>query len=857
MSCLLGVAGDGLVHRAAAQDPPAPKTTDQLLRAAPFDRITLIDGTFLVVDPISPRPLPTYDPVKEREKKRQRANKEIPLEGNIIVGVPTKLAMPGAAKEVDADGLTEDEVKLHLLQGGVKEVVDFKVKRASIKKIEYFEDMLLEECDRLAAVHDYTRAFECCLRVQTRNPGWNGLFDRVNRVLFAEGSKALIDGDGERGLRLLSELLGRKRDYPGLLDQIGEAYAKRIERAISLGLYPRGRRVLHELEELVPEHILVKHVRTLFIKRATDRVKASETASPSQRLEALTEALRIWPTLEGVEPIYRKAFTEEPTLEVAVNDVASPLGPWVRTPADERISRLLYRPILITDDADARQGKKPGQLAAGIESTELGRRLVMKIRGGFHWSDGSRPVSAIDVGRDLIDRTDPHSPRYDARWADLLDRVEVVDETRLELHLNHSPLKGGPWLLGPVGPAHAGFDGRVTSTGPDRPLVTDSLFICALAGTDRVELRLRDDVQPTASLARVTPAGSVKVSRVLASEKMPEAGRAGRPAQPAEVPRKATVKRIREIRLPSGQSAVSALRRGDVSLIEHVPPDQVVSLAASPEIKVAQYANPLVHFLALDGRNPALRSRSLRRGLSYAVDRKALLEDYVIKRAAEGLDAVADGPFPKGSYAEAAGVKPLEGEMWLAKMLVAAARKEMNNAPIKLNLEYPAIPEVRAIVPRLAEAFHQAGVIIVPIEVPFSQLEGELRSGRRFDLAYRVLSCTEPILEAGFMLCPGYDAPPEADALASATSKEILLLLLQLERASDWATARGLVQQIDRESRDELPIIPLWQLGDHYAWRDRLTGPVKGAVALYHGVENWEIVPWIARDSWEARREAQ
>ena len=201
--------------------------------------------------------------------------------------------------------------------------------------------MLLDECDRLIALHDYARAFECCLRVQTRNPGWQGLFDRVNRVLFEEGSKALIDGDGERGLRLLRELLGRKRDYKGLLDQIGEAYCKRIERAISLGLYPRGRRVLHELEELVQEHILVKQMRALYIAKATERVKAAESAPPSERLDALVEALRIWPTLEGIEPLYQKAFREEPTLEVAVNDVAIPLGPWVRTPADQRISQAV------------------------------------------------------------------------------------------------------------------------------------------------------------------------------------------------------------------------------------------------------------------------------------------------------------------------------------------------------------------------------------------------------------------------------------------------------------------------------------------------------------------------------------
>ncbi len=107
------------------------------------------------------------------------------------------------------------------------------------------------------------------------------------------------------------------------------------------------------------------------------------------------------------------------------------------------------------------------------------------------------------------------------------------------------------------------------------------------------------------------------------------------------------------------QSAVAALKRGEVSLIAHVPPDQAAALAAFPEIKVGRYSLPVVHVLALDGRNPALRSRALRRGLSYAVDRKGLLEDNVLKSPATDPNAVADGPFPKGSYADAPGVRPL------------------------------------------------------------------------------------------------------------------------------------------------------------------------------------------------------
>src|SRR5262249_50985687 len=150
-----------------------------------------------------------------------------------------------AAKPPAADGL--EAVKIHLLDAGRSGARDFIVKRPSIKKIEYFEDLLLEEADRLSAVRDFGRAFQCCLRVKSRNPSWAGLDDRVNRILFAEGRRALIDGEDERGLRLLRELLERQRDYPGLLDQIVDAYGKRIERALRLGRYTLGRRVLQEL----------------------------------------------------------------------------------------------------------------------------------------------------------------------------------------------------------------------------------------------------------------------------------------------------------------------------------------------------------------------------------------------------------------------------------------------------------------------------------------------------------------------------------------------------------------------------------------------------------------------------------
>ncbi len=161
-----------------------------------------------------------------------------------------------------------------------------------------------------------------------------------------------------------------------------------------------------------------------------------------------------------------------------MSDVAAPLGPWVHSPADARLSRLLYRPILDSTDDDARKGQKPGQLAASLESFRAGQAASAASPARFSLVRRFAPVSAIDVARDLIDRTDPHSPRYEARWSELLDRVETTDLTQVEIRLNRPALQPRLWFLGPVGPAHASIDGRVAAVGPDRPLVTDGDYQC-------------------------------------------------------------------------------------------------------------------------------------------------------------------------------------------------------------------------------------------------------------------------------------------------------------------------------------------------------------------------------------------
>jgi peptide/nickel transport system substrate-binding protein len=416
-------------------------------------------------------------------------------------------------------------------------------------------------------------------------------------------------------------------------------------------------------------------------------------------------------------------------------------------------------------------------------------------------------VTSIDLVRALADRANPRCPGYNARWADLLQTIVASDESQIEIRLNRSFLKPEGWLLGPIGPAHAAWDGWVTTSRGRLPV-----------GDGPFEWVDGDD--------------NSAVYQVHASEASNR------------------IKRIREVRFSNPSLALAAFLRGDTAMIEHLPPDRVPALSKRSEYQVGRYAHPVLHRIAVDGRNPVLRNRTLRRGLSYAIDRKTLLEENILKRASDETNTISDGPFAKGTYADATGVQPLEFQPFLGKMLIAAARKEMGGGPIKLRFEYPSTPEAKAVVPKIAEAWRLLDVEIETIERSESELEQAIRSGRPFDLAYRAGPVIEPIWDAGPFLCPAYDAPPAANGLNAIASPRILDLLLRLERAPEVPSASGLVVTIDRESRDELPVLPLWQLEDHYAWRTRLKGPSETAANLYQGIDSWEIEPWFARDPW-------
>lgn len=779
-----------------------------LLRSTPFDRITLVDGSVLRVEPLTPRPLPPYDPEKDAARRKAAAiqskskiKTQPPPSGNIgTLGQRKTIERP----ESDAEELPGETISIHLLEGDLQ---DFLLKRIGIRSIEYFEDLLLAEANRLIRRGDFTAAFDYLLRCQARDPKWKGLAETYDRLLFEEGVSLLSGTQSERGLRLLRDLSSKRPSYPGLAEELARAYGRRIDALFLAKNYSAGRRLLFELEKLSPNNSGAKIAREQFAARAKEVAEAAEKSEdPGEGLDSWRESLRIWPLLEGGRARHDAAFSKAPTLDVGVTDEPGSRGLLGATAAAERISALVMSPILAGLDEAATTGQNPEQLAAGLETTQLGRSLTLTLREHRPWSDGSRSVLAIDVAWTLAEQARPESPLFRARWAQLLDRIEIKEERQIEIRLRRQSMKPEVWLQGPALPAQGTPWGAVRQADGSLRPIGDGPY------------------------------------RLVGQQKGLSVYKAEDAAAGGSRPR---IARVLERLFTSDAEALAALTRGDVALIDHVPLSRLEEARAIPGVRVGAYERPVLHRIALDGRNPALRLRTLRRGLSLAIDRKALLEEIVLKGPSTAESLVSDGPFPRGNYADAPDVKPLEYDPLLARMLVSAARKELGEQPIRLKFEYPRDAMVKAVAPRLIEAWTNAGVVIEASERPAGELEDELASGRRFDLAYRATASDDPVFAAGPLICPGYDASPAIDPLGAIASPRILQLLLMLEAAADPPTANPLLLRIDRESRDELPILPLWQTRAYRAWRDHLTGPAETARHLYERITSWEIRPWL------------
>lgn len=704
---------------------------------------------------------------------------------------------------------------------------EYDVTWGSIQEVKLFEQMVLEQANRLVADRNFNDAYDYFDFLRHEYPRVAGLDAGLSNYLYEEAGVFFREGKIENALALLKTLHARQPDRTGLEGAMANATGRLVDRYLKDKDYQAVRKLVKELKTCFPDGAAAARYEQQLTGQAAALVAQGKrelaAGKPRLALAASTRAFAIWPTVEGVRELAISAFEKYPQVTVGVTALSDGKGNTITDWASRRTHRLIERQLFEFTGYGANGGEYTCPIGS-YEATDLGRGLTINIRPDIPWSKGG-PLTGYDVARRLISLTQPTNPDALHDWSLLCESVSVRDVYAVDLRFRASHLL--PMALLAVPPT-AGIESTA-----------DAPYKLAEMTAEEASFEMRSDY-----FAR-------------------------QPQQP---------RGIVEHLYASRAQALDALRKGEVSVIDRLSPADVTELKADPTIVVEPYDVPTMYCLIPNMTRPAMKSRSLRRAIVYAIDRERILNDQILKKQPLSGCMITSGPFAKGvnlsdpqgyAYNEEILSRPYEPR--LAMSLASLAAKEL--APKKKGEAKPAEGNAQAEAVNTADAAPaagptpdaQAGAAVKTPPIPplilvhppddlarvacnaimrglgVIDLRVELRElppGKRvpddgnYDLAYVEYSLDEPLVEARRLFGDG--------ALLGAPSAYMSLALRQVDSATGWNEARKALNDVHRIAYEEVCLVPLWQIMEHFAYQKGLAGVGSQPGRLYQQVEKWQ-----------------
>jgi peptide/nickel transport system substrate-binding protein len=270
--------------------------------------------------------------------------------------------------------------------------------------------------------------------------------------------------------------------------------------------------------------------------------------------------------------------------------------------AREHQNYILFTTLIRLDD---QLGAQP-YLAKSWEISPDSTLITFRLRDDVFWHDG-RPTTARDVAFTFEAAKNPEIPFPNRADFDLWEEVEVLDDYTIRFVLRpHAGFLYG-WSQLAIMPAHilAAVPPEELATHPfgtTKPVGNGPFrFLERLPG-DRWVFEANDDFPP-------------------------ELG--GRPYLDRLVYRV----------IPEDATLLAELKTGGIEMYPNMPPGLAARAESDPSIDILQAATSGYAFIAWNSKRPFFRSPELRRAITMAIDRQALVD-----AAREGLGSVATGP---------------------------------------------------------------------------------------------------------------------------------------------------------------------------------------------------------------------
>ncbi|MDZ4848764.1 MAG: ABC transporter substrate-binding protein [Pirellulaceae bacterium] len=678
----------------------------------------------------------------------------------------------------------------------------YRIYWRDIAKLETYESLILSEAKALLDARQFAPAFEHLNVLMVNYPQTAGLDQMREKFLLVSAGEMIGSVEYAHALAVLEEFLRvypNSRRVPQMTAKISELASQMIEKYFDDGELATARLMVQRLERDY-KHSPIPAVaiwKQKFIDYAeTFRSKAFELRDagnfPDARVAA-TRMLEIAPEIRGGQSLLQELLLVYPMVRVGVFQTsnrldATEIADWPVRRGGNLTSQSLFA-FRNTGPEGGTYQMSLGNFIHSDDRTELELRIQDATNPGV--------PNAYDISQWLLRRTVVTSDEYRPSWAAIMKEVSVSGPAQLTIKLNR------PHVL-----PHAFLQWPLDELGQESSEASGFYH----RGEDRGEGRISYRWSRTAKVAE---------------------------GQPLEVV---------EAVYSDPKKAIADLVKGNIEMIDRLFPADAALLAREKTIRVESYALPMVHMLVPVGDNPFVADRDFRRALLYAVNRQAILDGEILGGARSLDSRLISGPFPFGqdendplSYAYNKDVLPIPYDPRLAKLLLLLTKQKLTTMATKAKEPPPELSPIRLGIPDYesakvaGQAFIQQWALIgIPAELVVLKSDQRNDPEKPIDLLYVSAALWEPATDAERLFGKG--------GIAESDSIFIVQVLSNLRTARNWREVRLFCQDLHTLVSAHLPVLPLWQVSESFAYRSTILKNVpKRPVTLYQDIQKWRL----------------
>ncbi len=670
----------------------------------------------------------------------------------------------------------------------------YEVLWRDIASVGIYEQRILDEALRKLEEKDFIAAFQNLSYLMKNYPNTPRLEALRQEFLLKSAAERYQSGEFPQTLSALEELRVTAPNYQAatvlkVLSQVADGLIMAYQRSGDLG---SAKTLLTRLSQQYGANLPVvgiwdKKLEALALEKRDEATQLLQEKKFRAARKAASEMLSILPDIQSAQELIARINREHPMVTVGVMQRSGSLDPasllnW----SARRAGLLVDQPIFRFLETGAEGGRYGFALGAAHLSDDR-QQLILSLD-----SNVPSQLNAFGLAQVLLGRADPTHADYDPSWASIFQSVSIPSSSQVLVQLKRPNVLPNALLQWTTADAS---EGTSLLPGP---------YALNMRGDREVSFELRDAT-----------------------------AKSGLPLE------------IIEVFYDDPKQAVNDLLRGDIDVLDQVYPADARRLAIDPRVRVGSYQLPTTHMLIPISDDPYLANVKFRRALLYATNREGMLAGELLGSSDPEDGRLVSGPFPLGvgqadqlSYAYNTQVLPAEYNPQLARLLLVMAEQELQQAAKAARQAPPPLKKLRVGCPNYEFArvavqamIQQWTIVGIPAEMVI--VENDQLSSPDCDLIYVTATMWEPATDIERLL--------GGNGLAATDNPFIVQALEALRVSRNWREVRTSLQDLHQLIDYHLPVLPLWQIKDRFAYVRYLEGLEDHPVSLYQDVSAWRV----------------